>query len=177
LQADRIRERVLGMEPESPLLDVDEGRIEEIALAFADFIDLKSRFAAAHSRRVAKVAEQIARLMGCAPQATVQIRRAALMHDLGLVAISSFSLEKTEQERSEAEQEQYRLHPYHGERILQRVPALKPFAEIVGNHQERFDGSGYYRGLRGANISLGARIIAVADQLDELTHDAPRSRT
>ena len=44
---------------------------------------------------------------------------------------------------------------------------------MVGNHQERLDGSGYYRGIRGTNISLGARIIAVADRLDELTHDAP----
>jgi HD-GYP domain-containing protein (c-di-GMP phosphodiesterase class II) len=95
------------------------------------------------------------------------------MHDLGLVAIPSFSLEKPEEAFSDAEWESYRLHPYHGERILQRVPALAPLAEMVGNHQERFDGSGYYRGLRGGNISIGARIIAVADRLDELTHDAP----
>jgi HD-GYP domain-containing protein (c-di-GMP phosphodiesterase class II) len=174
LEGDRIRERVLDMEPASPLSDVGDDRVEEVALAFADFIDLKSRFAAAHSRRVAKIAEETARLLGCAPEAVLQIRRAALMHDLGLVAIPSFSLEKPEEELSEAEWEQYRLHPYHGERILQRVGALAPFAEMVGTHQERFDGSGYYRGLRGANISLGARIIAVADRLDELTHDAPK---
>jgi HD-GYP domain-containing protein (c-di-GMP phosphodiesterase class II) len=173
LEGERIQERVLEMEPESPLARVGEERIEDIAFAFADFIDLKSRFAAAHSRRVAKVAEQVARLVGCAPQAIVQIRRAALMHDLGLVAIPSFSLEKPEQDMSEAEREQYRLHPYHGERILRRVSAMAPFAEIVGTHQERFDGSGYFRGLKGANISLGARIISVADRLDELTHDAP----
>jgi HD-GYP domain-containing protein (c-di-GMP phosphodiesterase class II) len=173
LEGDHIRERVLAMEPKSPLSDVGEEKIEDIALAFADFIDLKSRFAAAHSRRVAKIAEQVARLMGCAPEAAVQIRRAALMHDLGLVAVPSFSLEKAKDNLSEAEWENYRLHPYHGERILRRVEALAPFAEMVANHQERFDGTGYYRGLRGTNISLGARIIAVADRLDELTHDAP----
>ena len=173
LEAERIRERVLDMEPVSALSDVGDERIDDIALAFADFIDLKSPFAAAHSRRVSKVAEQVARLMGCAPEAVVQIRRAALMHDLGLVAVPSFSLEKTEAGMTEAEWEHYRLHPYHGERILQRVKALSPFAEMVGNHQERADGSGYYRGLRGTNVSLGARIIAVADHLDELTHDAP----
>jgi HD-GYP domain-containing protein (c-di-GMP phosphodiesterase class II) len=50
---------------------------------------------------------------------------------------------------------------------------MAPFIEMVGNHQENVDGSGYYRGLRGTNISLGARIIAVADRLDDLTHDAP----
>jgi HD-GYP domain-containing protein (c-di-GMP phosphodiesterase class II) len=173
LEGERIQERVLAMEPESPLSNVGEERIENIAFAFADFIDLKSRFAAAHSRRVAKVAEQLARLLNCAPEAVIQIRRAALMHDLGLVAIPSFSLEKQEEELSEAEREEYRLHPYHGERILRRVPAMAAFAEMVGNHQERVDGSGYFRGMSGSNISLGARIIAVADRLDELTHDAP----
>jgi response regulator RpfG family c-di-GMP phosphodiesterase/DNA-binding CsgD family transcriptional regulator len=173
LEGEHIRERVLGMEPASEIADVAEEKVDDIALAFADFIDLKSRFAAAHSRRVAGVAEQLARLHGCAPEAVVQIRRAALMHDLGLVAIPSFSLEKSEGELSEGERERYRLHPYHGERILQRVAALSPYAEMVGNHQERVDGTGYYRGLRGNNISLGARIIAVADRLDELTHDAP----
>jgi HD-GYP domain-containing protein (c-di-GMP phosphodiesterase class II) len=173
LEGEHIRERVLDMEPASGVSDVGDERIEDIALAFADFIDLKSGYAAAHSRRVAKVAEQVARLMGCAPEAVGLIRRAALMHDLGLVAIPSFALEKPESSLSETEWEQYRLHPYHGERILRRVPVLAPLAEMVGNHQERMEGSGYFRGLRGENISLGARIIAVADRLDELTHDAP----
>jgi HD-GYP domain-containing protein (c-di-GMP phosphodiesterase class II) len=173
LEGEHIQERVLAMEPRSLLSEVGEERVDDIAYAFADFIDLKSRFAAAHSRRVARVAEQLALLLGCAREASDAIRRAALMHDLGLVEIPSFSLEKPEDELSEAERERYRLHPYHGERILRRVPALEPFAEMVGNHQERVDGSGYFRGLRGTNISLGARIIAVADRLDELTHDSP----
>jgi HD-GYP domain-containing protein (c-di-GMP phosphodiesterase class II) len=173
LEGERIQERVLAMEPDSDLSEVGDERIDDIAFAFADFIDLKSRFAAAHSRRVAKIAEQLARLLGCAGEAVTAIRRAALMHDLGLVEVPSYSLEKADDDLSEAERERYRLHPYHGERILKRVPALAPFAEMVGNHQERVDGSGYFRGLRGNNISLGARIIAVADRLDELTHDAP----
>ena len=175
LEGDRIRERVLAMEPASVMQAVGDERVDDIALAFADFIDLKSRFAAAHSRRVSKVAEQLARLMACAPEAVTQIRRAALMHDLGIAAVPSFFLEKPEDQLSEGELDQYRLHPYHGERILSRVPALAGYAEMVGNHQERLDGSGYYRGLRSPNISLGARIIAVADRLDELTHDAPGS--
>jgi HD-GYP domain-containing protein (c-di-GMP phosphodiesterase class II) len=173
LEGDRIHERVLALEPASAMRDVGDERVDDIALAFADFIDLKSRFAAAHSRRVSKVAEQLARLMSCAPEAVVQIRRAALMHDLGIAAVPSFFLEKPEDQLSEGEWDQYRLHPYHGERILSRVPTLSPYAEMVGNHQERLNGSGYYRGLRSPNISLGSRIIAVADRLDELTHDSP----
>ena len=100
----------------------------------------------------------------------VQIRRAALMHDLGLVAVPSYTLEKPQSLLSEAEWEDYRLHPYHGERILRRVPTLAHLAEMVGHHQEQMDGSGYYRGISAANVSLGARIIGVADRLDELTH-------
>lgn len=72
-----------------------------------------------------------------------------------------------------SERDSYKLHPYYGERILNSAPMLAPYAEMVGTHQERLDGSGYFRGLRGTNISLGARIIAVADVLDELTHDQP----
>jgi HD-GYP domain-containing protein (c-di-GMP phosphodiesterase class II) len=170
LESDDIQDRVLAMEPASPWRVVDEARVENIALAFADFIDLKSRYAAAHSRRVAAVAEQVARLVGCAEEAVAQIRRAALMHDLGLVAVPSYSLDRPWSRLSESEKHQYRLHPYHGERILRRVPFLAPLAEMVGSHQERLDGSGYYRGLSGAGVSLGARIIAVADRLDEITH-------
>ena len=173
LEGGRIRERVLALEPSSQIAEVDEERLDDIAFAFADFIDLKSRFAGAHSRRTAAAAEQVARLMDCAPESVVEIRRAALLHDLGLVAVPSFSLEMPADRLSESEWEQYRLHPYHGERILQRVPALAKLAPMVGNHEERVDGTGFYRGLSGRNISLGARIIAVAARLDELTHDGP----
>jgi HD-GYP domain-containing protein (c-di-GMP phosphodiesterase class II) len=173
LEAEQIRERVLALEPPSALATVEDARIDDVALAFADFVDLKSRFAAAHSRRVGALAEQVARLMGCAPSAVTQIRRAALMHDLGLVAVPSYVLDRPWRELSEPERDQYRLHPYHGERILKQISPFQPLAEMVGTHQERADGSGFYRGLNGTNVSLGARIISVADRLDELTHDAP----
>lgn len=173
LEAPDIQQRVLALEPDFQLVTDDEAAMEAAALAFADFIDLKSRYTAAHSRRVAAVAELLARIMQCAEPAVAQIRRAALVHDLGMVAIPSHSLERPWPALSEAERDQYRLHAYHGERILRRVPAFAPLAEMVGTHHERADGSGYYRGLTGPHISLGARIIAVADRLDGLTHDGP----
>jgi response regulator RpfG family c-di-GMP phosphodiesterase len=74
LEDGRIRERVLEMEPKSRLATVDEARVDDIALAFADFIDLKSGYAAAHSRRVANVAEHVARLVGCAEETVTHIR-------------------------------------------------------------------------------------------------------
>ena len=172
LEGPDIQGRVLTLEAAEPVTHADD-LLDAAALAFADFIDLKSRHAAAHSRRVGAVAEQLARAMRCPQEEVALIRRAGLMHDLGMVAIPSYLLERPWSSLSEAERDQFRLHPYHGERILQRVPAFTPLAALVGNHHERFDGSGYYRGLRGEHQALGARIIAVADRLDTLTHDAP----
>ena len=104
------------------------------------------------------------------------IHRAALLHDLGLVAVPSFILEKPRATLSPVEWERLRLHPYHAERILARVPALAPVVPLVAAHHERLDGAGYYRGLSGPQIPRGARIIAVADWFDELTHDTPDQR-
>lgn len=171
-ESEDIRDIVLDMEPAADSR-VSEEQVDDVALAFADFIDLKSRHAAAHSRRVGAVSEQIARVMNCSDAVVTQVRRAGLMHDLGLVAVPSYTLDRPWRELSESERDAYRLHPYHGERILKRVPIFESLAEIVGTHQERADGSGYYRGLASANISLGARIIGVADRLDELTHGEP----
>lgn len=100
------------------------------------------------------------------------MRRAALTHDLGLVAVPSFVLDKSQARLTRAEWEQLRLHPYHGERIIADVPALREAAELVGAHHERLDGQGFPHGLRERQVPIGAQIIAVSDRFDELTHDA-----
>jgi DNA-binding NarL/FixJ family response regulator len=82
-------------------------------------------------------------------------------------------LDKPEDKLSRVEWEQVRLHPYHGERILANVPALRAAAELVGAHHERLDGEGFHRGLRDRQIPIGAQVIMVSDRFDELTHDAP----
>ncbi len=168
-----ILEVILRLEPDTALATVDEGRFDEVAMAFADFIDLKSPYLAAHSRRVAAIAKRTAALMGCSEQDQRLIYRTALLHDLGLVAVPSYYLDKPEDRLSESEREAMRLHPYHAERVLNRVGAMAVFTPAVGAHHERFDGSGYFRGLKGKDIPLAARIIAVADRLDDLTHDHP----
>ena len=173
IEADGIRERVAELEPPTPSFAVEPTRIDDIALAFADFVDLKSRFAAAHSRRVAQLAGEVALLLDCEHSMVTDIRRAALMHDLGLVAVPSYSLDRPWLHLSETERDQYRLHPYHGERILRQAEPLQHLAEMVGTHQERTNGSGYYRGLTDTNLTLGSRIIAAADRMDELTQDSP----
>jgi DNA-binding CsgD family transcriptional regulator len=112
-------------------------------------------------------------MAGCTREEATVVRRAGLAHDLGLVGVPSYTLNKPDDQLTHAEREILRLHSYHGERILASVPAVAPLAPIVGGHHERFDGGGYFRGLKGRDIPLGARIVAVANRLDELTHDAP----
>jgi HD-GYP domain-containing protein (c-di-GMP phosphodiesterase class II) len=173
MESDSISELVMAMEPDTGLANVPDERLDDVAYAFADFIDLKSPFTASHSRRVGQTSGQMAILMGCAEQDVVSIRRAALMHDLGIVAVPAFVLNRPEGKLTASEREIVRLHPYHGERILERAPFLAPISRVVGAHHERVDGKGYFRGLRNREIPLGARIVAVADRLDELTHSGP----
>jgi HD-GYP domain-containing protein (c-di-GMP phosphodiesterase class II) len=173
LERESAWERVLALEPASPHWRLPEEKLGEVALSFADFADLKSCYAAGHSRRVAELAERVARRLSLPAAEMATIRLAALTHDIGLVVVPSFILERPPEKLTQAEWEQVRLHPYHAERILSTVAAFAPALPLVAAHHERLDGQGYYRGLAGAQIPLGARVIAVADRFDELTHDGP----
>jgi HD-GYP domain-containing protein (c-di-GMP phosphodiesterase class II) len=176
LEQERVWDSVLSMEPEeSPHRYMGEEKLIDVALAMADYADLKSAFLAGRSRRVADLTERIARRMGLPESEATHIHRAALVHDIGIVAVPSFILNKPQGTLTEAEREQVRLHPYHSGRILSKVPALEPIIPLVEAHHEEMDGRGYYRGLQGSQIPLGARIITVADRFDELTHDSPDS--
>lgn len=172
-QADDLPRLVLDLEPESKWMGVDARGFDEALLAFADFVDLKSPYAAAHSRRVGRLAPAIARAMGLDEADAATCGRGGLLHDLGLVAVPSYVLDRPAGQLRQAEREQLRLHPYLGARILERVPVLADLQPAVGAHHERFDGTGYPGGLRGSEIPLIARVVAVADRFDELTHDSP----
>lgn len=174
LEQESVWDSVLSMEPEeSTHRYMGKDRLVDVALALADYADLKSPFTTGRSRRVADLAERIARRMALPETEATHIYRAALVHDIGMVAIPSFVLNKPQNSLTEADREQIRLHPYHSERILSKVPAMEPIIPLVATHHERMDGRGYYRGLEGSEVPLGARIIAVADRFDELTHDSP----
>src|SRR5262249_39748019 len=157
---DRVWETVLSLEPLSPQRFLPAERLVDVAMAFADFADLKSFSSTGHSRRVGDLAARIARRMLGERESEI-VRLAGLTHDLGLVAVPSFVLHKPQEELSTAEWEKLRLHPYHAERILGRIPAFRAVVPLVGAHHERLDGQGYYRGLAGSQIPPGARMLAV----------------
>ena len=172
-EQDSIWSVVQELEPDSPYRYVPVDRLPAIAETFGDFVDLKTPHMAGHSRRVADLAVRIAHRLGFSPDQHSALRIAALAHDIGLVAVPSFTLGKPEVSLTAGELEAQRLHPYHGGRVLSRAPALREAARLVADHHEREDGQGYPHGLAGARIAIEARVIAVADRFDELTHGAP----
>lgn len=172
LSAPDLWDTILELEPESPAGTIGEDRIEDVALAFADFAELKTAHKAGHARSTADIAGAVAAKMGL-PQSSVSIvRRAALVHDIGEVGIPGRILVK-EGALEEWEVEQVRLHPHYTERILSRVPALRPVATIAGAQHEWVNGRGYHRGLSGSRIPVGARILALADAFQELVEGRP----
>jgi HD-GYP domain-containing protein (c-di-GMP phosphodiesterase class II)/DNA-binding CsgD family transcriptional regulator len=173
LQSESIWTLVREMEPESKYKYFDVERLDDAAKAFGDFADLKSFYMAGHARRVSARAESMAAAADLENDSIVAIRRAALLHDIGLVAIPSFVLHKPVERLSEAEWEAIRLHPYHAERILARTSVFSPLGRIVAAHHEQPDGHGYFRGLTESEIPNAAHIVSAADRFDELTHHSP----
>jgi putative nucleotidyltransferase with HDIG domain len=140
--------------------------------ALGDALDLKDAETEGHSKRVTAFTIAIARAMGLSGDKIRVIARGAFLHDIGKMAIPDAILRKPGA-LTEAETEIMREHCFRGYQMLKKIPFLSEASEIVYSHQERFDGTGYPRGLSGQNIPLGARIFSIADTLDAITSDRP----
>jgi putative nucleotidyltransferase with HDIG domain len=152
---------------------VDLERSYDITLeALGDALDFKDAETQGHSRRVTAFTMAIAKAMGLPKEQIDVIARGAFLHDIGKIAIPDRILLKPGK-LDDKEKEIMREHCYHGYQMLKKIPFLKDACEIVYSHQEHFDGSGYPRGLKGAEIPLGARIFSVADTLDAIISDRP----
>ncbi len=143
--------------------------------ALGDALDLKDSETGYHTRRVTAFTIAIARAMGVPREQVLVIARGAFLHDIGKMAIPENILHKPGK-LNEEEMAVMREHCYHGYQMLKKIPFLADACEIVYSHQEHFDGKGYPRGLKGAEIPLGARIFAVADTLDAIISDRPYRR-
>ena len=172
LDSKDLLENVLVMEPEERRLIADDATVDSICLAFADIIDAKSPFTYQHSNGVADAAMDIAIHFGMNELEKKQLRRAALMHDIGKLSVPNSILEKPGKLTDE-EWQIVRDHPYYTFQILKRVPAFKSFSSDAAAHHERLDGSGYWRRLSGNSISTVARILSVADVFDALRAKRP----
>jgi putative nucleotidyltransferase with HDIG domain len=140
--------------------------------ALGDALDLKDAETEGHSKRVTAFTIAIARAMGISKDQIAVIARGAFLHDIGKMAIPDAILRKPGALTPD-EVTIMREHCYRGYQMLKKIPFLAEASEIVYSHQERWDGTGYPRGLKGEEIPLGSRMFSIADTLDAITSDRP----
>ena len=148
--------------------DALQGIIKVISL----IIETRDPYTAGHQRGVADLAQAIARRMGLTEERIEGIRVAALVHDLGKISTPAEILAKPTR-LTEAEMSMIRLHPRSAFEILKRVEFPWPIAQIVLQHHERLNGSGYPQGLSAPDILLEAKILAVADVMEAMCSHRP----
>jgi HD-GYP domain-containing protein (c-di-GMP phosphodiesterase class II) len=163
---------VSAVEPADRVLTADEDRLDQIAEGFAAVIDAKSPWTHEHCDGVTSIALGIGALLGFGESALRELRRAALLHDLGKLSISNRVLDKPGA-LSDAELAAFKRHPLLTEQILGRVPSFGRLAAVASAHHERLDGSGYPRGLAGDELTMPMRVLAVADVYEALASDRP----
>jgi len=163
---------VARAEPGRKAVIADEKRLDGLADAFASVIDAKSPYTCDHSRRVADYASAIGIRLGFEGDLLIRLRRAALLHDIGKLAVPNRILDK----RGRLTPDEWvivRQHPRHTLSILASVPVFREFAFDASCHHEKLNGTGYHAGLTAPELSLTARIIAVADITDALSAERP----
>lgn len=143
--------------------------------SLANAIDAKSPWTKGHSERVMHTAATIAKEMGLDEAMIERVRLGGLLHDIGKIGIIEALLEKPEM-LSEDEFPPMRLHPEKGVAILAPIEQLRDVLPGILHHHERYDGTGYPKGLKGENIPMEARIITVADSFDAMVADRPYKR-
>jgi HD-GYP domain-containing protein (c-di-GMP phosphodiesterase class II) len=160
------------VEPPGRVLIADEHRLDRIADAFAWIIDAKSPWTFRHSDRACGIATGIATLLGFEATELRDLGRAALLHDVGKLAISNRILDKPGR-LTDMEFAKVKEHPLVTQRILARVPGFSELSPLAGSHHERLDGSGYPRGLTETELTMPMRVLAVADVYEALTAERP----
>ncbi len=139
---------------------------------WARALEMREHETAGHSKRVMELTHRLGEKMGLTPQALAHLKRGALLHDIGKMSIPDSILLKPGK-LTPQEWQVMKLHPQHAYDMLSAIPHLQPALDVPYCHHERWDGSGYPRGLRGEEIPFSARIFAVVDVWDALTMDRP----
>ncbi|HAW60705.1 MAG TPA: hypothetical protein DCW86_04470, partial [Actinobacteria bacterium] len=151
-------------------------QLEELYLAtvkaFVAAIEAKDPYTRGHSERVTTFSLAMAEELGLSGKDMENIRTAALLHDVGKIGIKEEILNKT----TSLSREEYgvvKMHPLIATKIVEQIPLLADVIPIIAHHHERYDGNGYLDGLKGEEIPLGARILAVADAFDAMISERP----
>jgi HD-GYP domain-containing protein (c-di-GMP phosphodiesterase class II) len=162
---------VLALEP-APHATLDGAALDAALQVLADFADLKSPWTLTHSSRVSAFAAAACARAGLEPSTVQLVRRAGLVHDIGRVGVSA-RIWGHAGPLSEGQWAQVRLHSYHTDRVLARVPALRPLALLASSAHERCDGSGYFRRSDAQTLAPAACVLAACDAYSALTEARP----
>jgi len=141
-------------------------------LGWSHALDLRDKETEGHTQRVTKLTVQLAEAFGLSDEAVTHIRRGALLHDMGKMGVPDAILLKPS-ELTDEEWLHMRRHPQYAYDMLEQIDYLKPALDIPYCHHEKWDGTGYPRGLKGEEIPLAARLFAVVDVWDALFYDRP----
>jgi len=172
LEDRSVREAVIDLEPVELIVYAEEARLDSVCEAFADVIDVKSPYTHAHSRGVMNAAVHISRELNFDEARLKMVQRAALLHDIGKLSVPNNILDKPGK-LTEQEWDVVKLHPYYTQQILEKISGFEELAYVASSHHERMDGSGYFRKLSAEQMSMPARVIAVADIYDALSAKRP----
>lgn len=138
--------------------------------AIIEALDAKDSFTLGRSRRVTFFALKMVKYFNLPASESGKLGLAGLLHDIGMIGVSEDILNKTDKLSTE-EFDNVKKHVFHGVKILEDIKQLKEVVEIINCHHERFDGSGYPRGIKGDEIPLSAKIISIADAYDSMISD------
>lgn len=143
-----------------------------MVMALAAAIEAKDSYTHGHSTKVMEYAVKIGEEIGLDNEQIETVRYAGLLHDIGKIGVKDVILTK-QGKLTDEEIAELHKHPEYGANIMERVAILKDIAPLTLYHHEKYDGTGYPLGLKGNNIPLGARILAVADTYDAMIADRP----
>ena len=162
-----LEERLRRMRQRDEKVDVQEAA--EILLQLVSALDVHDRITRGHAERVRAYAYSLGKQLDLTDRELDLLNWAALLHDIGKLSVSTAILNKPGRP-TELEWAQLRLHPLHGEMLVEPIRGwLGEWTGAVGYHHERWDGTGYPRGIAGEEIPLGGRIVAIADVFDVIT--------
>ena len=169
---DSIGERKLAEQKIADYVTLLEGAMEGTLQAVSNMVELRDPYTSGHERRVGLIAADIAREMGWDEHRCKNLQMIGLVHDIGKIAIPAEILSKPSR-LTDLEYEMIKGHAEMGYQILKDMKYPLPIAEIIREHHERMDGSGYPQGLKGEQILPEARILAVADVLESMSSHRP----
>ena len=168
----KLEQALFEVPPVQGVFITDEEWIDDVVIGIGQMVDAKSHYTAGHSERVAEYAALIGAKLGFSGNRLKWLKRAAYLHDIGKLGVSSNILNGT-RKLNEVEWNEMRNHAAQSYKILSRISAFSDLAHAAASHHEKLDGTGYPQGLKGEQISLEARIISISDFFDAVTADRP----